>query len=381
VKCVHCGRISRLRERTDGRCPGCQHRFAFDPEARPAAGTDAEFQAAIDRVSGGGQLRFTTRQLWLAVHGKSTMPPFPPVSEGFIVLPALGFALPGLFMAAFAEPGMLILAVVGGMVGAALGWGAAQTARDRYADQLRPCLPFDVFLSGQLRPWVEVHGKIPGLLSPHGTDVATAPPQVPADVASWDRAVVTDRRETAKVLVANGFDIEHKCAVLSRDGYPDGAADTIKGVLRRNPRLTVFALHDASPDGCQLPLDLREPGWFPEPSVRVVDLGLQPETVRRLELPWIPGSPVQWPSWTPELIELLSYEDRRWLAVGNVFELAALPSAHLMRVAYEGIVAAGPNDGSDRDPAYDDAPWTGVAAWFKSLTGGGPDAAVVDGFG
>jgi hypothetical protein len=231
---------------------------------------------------------------------------------------------------------------------------------------------------------VEVHGNIPGLLSPHGTDVATAPPQVPADVAAfpWECSVVTDRRETAKMLVANGFDIEHKCAVLSRDGYPDGAADMIRETLRRNPRLTVFALHDASPDGCQLPLDLRDPEWFPEPSVRVVDLGLRPETVTRLDLPWIPGTPVQWSSWTPELIELLSYEDRRWLAAGNVYELAALPSAQLMRAAYEGIVAAGPDDGSGLDPAYDGAHWTGVAVWFRALAGGGgADTAAADGLG
>src|SRR5688500_5983904 len=166
MKCIHCGRVSRLRERTKGRCPGCRHRFAFDPEARPAAGTDAEFQEAIDRVSGGGQLRFTTRQLWHAVNGKSTMPPFPPPGDGYVVGGALIGALPGAAMAFLPDMGgMLILAFVGGAVGAALGWGVAQTERERYADRLRPRLPFGVFLSGQLRPWVEVHGEIPGLLS------------------------------------------------------------------------------------------------------------------------------------------------------------------------------------------------------------------------
>jgi hypothetical protein len=382
MKCVHCGRVSRLRERADGRCPGCGHRFAFNPEARPGGGTDAEFQDAIDRVSDGGRLRFTVRQLWLAVNGKSTIPPPPRSSESYMLPGAVALALPGILMAMIPDMGgMLIMAILGGAAGAAMGWGAFQTEMQKYADRIRPRLPFDVFLSGPLRWWREVHGDIPGLLDPGDTDAAAEPPQVPADMAGWDRAVVTDRWGMARMLVANGFHLEHRCAVLSRDGYPAGSADTIKETLRRNPRLTVFALHDASPEGCQLPLDLREPEWFPDPSVRVVDLGMRPETVMRLKLPWIPGKPMA--GWTlpPPLTELLSYDDRRWLAAGNVYELAALPSAKLMRAAWEGIVAAGLNDGSGRDPAYDGASWASVAGWFGTLDGGGAGTVEVDRYG
>jgi hypothetical protein len=277
--------------------------------------------------------------------------------------------------------GMLFMAIVCGAAGAALGWGVVQTEMQKFADKLSPRLPFDVFLSGPLRWWREVHGDIPGLLDPGDTDAAAEPSQVPADMAGWDRAVVTDRWGMARMLVANGFHLEHWCAVLSRDGYPAGTADTIKQTLRRNPRLTVFALHDASPEGCQLPLDLREPEWFPDPSARVVDLGMRPETVMRLKLPWIPGRPVQWSAWPPELIELLPYDDRRWLAAGNVYELAALPSAQLMRAAWEGIVAAGLNDGSGGDPAYDGASWASVAGWFGAPADGGADRVALDRYG
>lgn len=382
MKCIHCGKVSRLRERADGRCPGCGHRFAFDPEARPAAGTDAEFQDAIDRVSDGGRLRFTIRQLWLAVNGKSTIPPPPRSSESYTVPFAVVLALPGAVMAMLPDMGgMVMMAIVGGAAGAALGWGAFRTEVERYADRIRPRLPFEVFLGGQLRWWREVHGDIPGLLNPGDTDAAAEPPQVPGDMAAWDRAVVTDRWGMARMLVANGFHLEHECAVLSRDGYPAGIADTIKEALRRNPRLTVFALHDASPEGCQLPLDLREPEWFPDPAVRVVDLGMRPETVMRFKLPWIPGKPV--PGWTlpPRLAHLLAYDDQRWLAAGNVYELAALSPAQLMRAAWEGIVAAGLNDGSGGAPAYDGAFWTSVAGWFGAPDDGGADRVALDRFG
>ena len=33
-----------------------------------------------------------------------------------------------------------------------------------------------------------------------------------------------DSRDTARMLVANRFHFEHNCAVLSRDGYPDGGS-------------------------------------------------------------------------------------------------------------------------------------------------------------
>jgi hypothetical protein len=367
MKCIHCGRISRLRERPDGRCPGCGHSFAFDPDARPGAGTDAEFQAAIDRVSGGGRLRFTARQLWLAANAPLRRPA-PPGGGEWIILYAVVGAVPGILMA-FLEPGFVILAMVGGAATGAIGWGVAQDEMNRYTDQLRPRGPFQTFLRYQLSPWLEVHGDIPGLLPQHDTDAAAAPPPVPADAAAFDCLLVTDRRETAQMLLANGFHLEHDCVVLSRGGYPYGSsADTVRAVLRRKPRLTVFALHDASPEGCRLPLYLRRPEWFPDPSVRIVDLGLRPRTVMRLTLPYFPGPRLQS---GPEVLNgLLPDADVGWLFAGNVFELAAVPSAEVMRAAYEGMVAAGRNDGSGRAPVYNDVCWTYVGAWFGSLAHG-----------
>jgi hypothetical protein len=371
MKCIHCGRISRRRERVDGRCPGCGHAFAFDPGVRPGAGTDAEFQVVIDRVSGGGRLRFTTRQLWLAATLPRVMPA-PPHHTALYMLPfALLLGVPMFAIAAVTGmPAMMLMPFVGTAAGAAIGWAMAQDEIRKHEDRLRP-FPIEPFLRYQLAPWLQVHGEIPGLLPPRDADAAAA--QVPADAATGevDRVVVTDRWETAQMLVANGFHLQHRCAVLSRDGYPDGVADAVRQALRRNPRLTVFALHDASPDGCRLPLDLRGPEWFPDPSVRVVDLGLRPATVMRLNLPPLPGERV--PSLTAGLYELLPYRDRHWLDGGNSYELAAVPSAHLMRAVYEGMVAAGRDDGSGRAPAYNDAFWSCVGLWFGSMAGGGTD--------
>jgi hypothetical protein len=382
MKCIYCGEISRKREREDGRCPKCRHPFAFEPSTGPHHRiTDLAFKQAIDRVSR-GRLRFTDRQLW---HALTTPLIHPSITKGAwapaVTWPIIG-ALPGIVLDMRSEvPGMKLVAGLGAVAGLVLGVALARAEMRSNANLgVYTYLPLDVFRETYLPRWREAHGDIPGLLPLRGAAVAALPRQVPADVAafSFDRAVVTDRWETAQMLVANRFHFEHNCAVLSVDGYPDAIADTVKEMLRRNPRLTVFALHDASPVGCELPLDLREPEWFPDPAVRIVDLGLRPETVKRLKLLWVRGQDLPRPS---RLEGMLTEKELKWLAAGNTCELAAVPPALLMRGAYRGIVAAGPHDGPTRAPVYDGASWTGGAVWFGALGGAAADTAAVDGFG
>lgn len=341
MKCIHCGTDSRLRERTDKRCPKCRHPFAFEPTADPDRVTDVRFKHAIERVSGGGKVQFTEQNLWYELNRR------------------------------WMKPGL---------------WDSVLSAlaRRRGPAQPRPPrIPFAAFEQRYLRRWREVHGDVAGLLPVREVAAPALPAAVPADVAafSFDRVVVTDRWETAQVLVANRFHFEHSCAVLSRDGYPDGTAETVKEMLRRNPRLTVFALHDASPGGCLLPLTVREAEWFP--GARIVDLGLRPGTVRRLRIPALPGTATLVP---PRLAEILSAKDVAWLAEGHRAELAVLRPAQLMRAVYKGIVAAGPGDGSSggsdgsTSGGGGDTYYGGGIIWVGD-PGPGADTAAVDGFG
>jgi hypothetical protein len=339
MKCIHCGTDSKLRERTDKRCPRCRHPFAFEPTTDPHRVTDGQFRNAIGRVSGEGKVQFTERQLWYEFNRR------------------------------WMKPGFLRNVL------------SAFSRRRGPAQPRPPRVLLDDFERLYLRRWREVHGDVAGLLPVREVAAPSLPAEVPRDVAafSFDRAVVTDRWETAQMLVANRFHFEHNCAVLSRDGYPDGIAPTLKEMLRRNPRLTVFALHDASPGGCLLPLTLRDPEWFPEPSIRIVDLGVRPGTARRLRVPALAGAPTQPP---PRLAELLPAEDVAWLATGHVAELAALRPEQVLRAAYQGIVAAGPNDGSGSGGS-DGGGYGGDGGgviWVGDLSPGG-DTAAVDGFG
>ena len=380
MTCIHCGTDSKLRERTGQRCPRCKHPFAFEPTTDPHKVTDGQFKNAIDRVSGQGKVQFTRRQLWYEFNRRWMKPGF--WRSPFGMLPFAGASAGLLTGLGIVHEAVLLLAAMGGVAGVGAGALLSGLANRRAPRPPRPPrIPFDVFQKQYLRRWREAHGEVAELLPVREMAAPALPREVRADVAafSFDRAVVTDTWETAQMLVANRFHFEHNCAVLSRDGYPEGIADTVKEMLRRNPRLTVFALHDASPGGCLLPLTLRNAEWFPDPAIRIVDLGLRPGTARRMRVPALAGAPTQPP---PRLGEILPEEDLAWLAEGHTAELAALRPEQVLRAAYQGIVAAGPGDGSGSGGPTpgDGGGGGGGIIWVGDLSPGA-DTAAVDGFG
>jgi hypothetical protein len=127
--------------------------------------------------------------------------------------------------------------------------------------------------------WIKVHGQ------PKGVIIRREPlhrPQDPREIEpdlgdySFDRAVICDRARTVDLLLANNFHFENNCAILSVEGYPAGPFETVRAMLKRNPRLVVYTLHDATPAGCQLAHRLAtDPDWFAG-WAKVVDVGLRP---------------------------------------------------------------------------------------------------------
>ncbi len=337
MKCIHCGTDVQPRRRRD-RCPACRHPFAINPARDPYALTDEELRDAARRVSGIGRHFFGARQLWHELnHGRPR-----PVKRGWrgfysvclIVGGAGGVVAGGLAGDGIAVLLLLVLGMKAGMGVALLadilfgGRGDKRGARTVPYDAFVPCL----------QRWQSVHGPINRL-------VPTPVPGVPADVADFsvDRVVVTQHAETAAMLVANGFHAAHHCAVLSLDGYPFGIAEAARETLRRNPRLTVFALHDASAEGLQLPFTLREPAWFPEPTTLIVDAGLRSaglDYVRRTRLPLRVGQgpPATLPA---HVRKALTPKEVTWLEAGYRAELAPLRPGLIMRLLQRAFTAAG----------------------------------------
>jgi hypothetical protein len=97
---------------------------------------------------------------------------------------------------------------------------------------------------------------------------------------SFDRAVICDDAEIARCLIANNFHFENNSAVLSVDGYPHDIFATVMDMLRLNPELQVYAVHDASRRGVALPHILStEPRWFAGTTVKIFDVGLLPRQI------------------------------------------------------------------------------------------------------
>jgi hypothetical protein len=169
---------------------------------------------------------------------------------------------------------------------------------------------------------------------------ATVSPDVSA--YSFDRLVVCDRPEIAQFLIANNFHFENNCAVLSVTGYPQSIFDTIMQMLRRNPDLKVYALHDCTPRGIGLVNQLRtSPNWFQDSSVIIIDIGLLPwqiiaagDSMLVLNSSEYARDAVQLP---PEIRQNLYAEELEWLEAGNFVELESFSPQRLIQILNRGI--------------------------------------------
>lgn len=313
MKCIRCGNDCTYPQRQDKRCPTCQGTFAFEPRTGDPI-TDAGMKSAIDAVSSMGTVRFLPDHVYYEIARRRR-------SKGYGRATFYGLGVVGMLIA-LANPaaGLAIAAVCGG-IGTML-WPSPAIAFPR--------MTFETLW----RHWVDVHGAPAGLIVRRQRAPA-APYRGPTDIPSYsfDRAVVCDRPQTADVLLANNFHFENNCAVLSVDGYPPHAFDMVRQMLANNPRLVVYALHDATLAGCGLAHRLAsDPTWF-RGRARVVEVGLRPAHARRLRGVWQPAAEPLPPHRTG-----MTASEHRWLA-GHSLELAAIRPEQVIKRLYAVIVA------------------------------------------
>lgn len=300
MKCVECGTDTKKKDRPEGRCPKCGHPFAFDPTNGDEL-TDAAFAAALQRVGAKGKVRFTEAHL---------------VQE----LRRVGVkrrggcnALLSFFVGAFRALGLV--------------WGP---------DAAREGGPLNdpARLRAYIKRWAKVNGPIEGLLQGR-PQPARLSPEMLEELRSYsfDRAVITDRREVVDTLVANRFHFENNCAVLTADGHPEHSFAVLREMLRKNPNILVLVVHDATPEGCRLAAHLRhDPAWF-KGIGRVVDVGLRPGHAR-----FFPG--LEQPAHHPGPVsagEGIEKEEAEWLAL-NRLDLAVIRPEQLVKRLYRAMV-------------------------------------------
>lgn len=324
--CIRCGKDSRYKDRSGRKCPGCGKLFAFEP-AKGDKFSDRAFKSAIDQVSAEGRLRWGVEHLYYEVARRiKTRPVLKTLLFGGVLACGLGF---------WSGKWSVFVA----LIAATLVW--LLWSRLRSLDGSTIVLSQRDF-DAMWKRWLEVHGPPAGLI------VRAAQPPKPVarapDVGdySFDRAVICDRARTVDLLIANNFHFENNCAVLTMSGYPAHAFETVKKMLLRNPRLQVYALHDASASGCRMPFQLATGrDWFKD-RARVIDVGLRPaqaKPVSTLCRP-APGPVSPGPGLSPR--------DAKWLSRFNL-ELAAMRPEHILKSLYAAIRTQHGEEDTDSD--------------------------------
>lgn len=434
MKCINCQTDNKLKDRTAnrGRCIRCNHQFAFEPTAmRGFKITDPMFAKAIADISVNDTLFFTPKQLFYLLDKRSR----PKIYDEFYTIPGyliinLASAIFVLIwtLTLFSEwsiafiLGMFVInsLLIAGTFTASRSSKYPYKQRQKFAKNLQVwggivlvcgigvtmlSSSFPLFLAssaigllsiylgtrkiekhpansqnftielnqfqGWLNTWTEINSMTKLLPPPRALNANTA---VSPDVSaySFDRLVVCDRPEIAQFLIANNFHFENNCAILSITGYPQSIFDTTMRMLRRNPDLKVYALHDCTPKGIGLVDHLRtSPNWFSDSSAIIIDLGILPRQIiaagDNMFVLSSDSSARDAVQLSPAIRHGLSAEELDWLELGNYVELESFSSQKLIQILNLGIAKS-------RDLGSDDS---------SLILLGGTDSSiyVVDSFG
>jgi len=403
MKCINCGTDNKLKDRTanQGRCIKCNHPFVFEPTSMGTAKiTDSMFSKTLADISASYTLYFTPKQLLYFLDSRVRKKAFQPIGFWFLYLFlnvwVTGFV--GGFTAAFIPNSVLVVNLVYqagtiwylfnntnssrlnnasrkasaktlqrlGVVILVVGISASLFVLNSFpvfsivvilgllsiflgTRQLRKVenLPQELLFSSidldrWLIKWQQINGKVDKVLTSQQEQIA--PTSINPDITaySFDRLVVCDSANIAQLLIANNFHFENNCAILSITGYPQSIFNTTMEMLRRNPDLKVYAIHDCSSKGVNLVHHLRtSEKWFLNSNVTIIDLGLLPRQIIASQGKMFTRFSSQLKDEAKKLsvdIRLtLTADELAWLDTGNFVELESFTPQKLIQVLRHGI--------------------------------------------
>jgi hypothetical protein len=192
-----------------------------------------------------------------------------------------------------------------------------------------------------LNRWNSINDSPEKILSPPQTSNLPAAPNPEITAYSFDRAVICDTPEIAQLLISNNFHFENNCAILTIDGYPQSIFTTTMEMLRRNPDLKVYALHNCSPSGIQIVHRLRtDHNWFPDPTIPIIDVGILPRQIMdNLDLLILqsPKSAQASQQLDPDFRASLNPAALAWLDAGCYLELESFSPRKLIQILQRAI--------------------------------------------
>ena len=353
MKCIKCNTDNKLKERTanKGRCKSCKHPITFDPKSGSGVEfTDRFFANTISTLSVNDTLFFTRGQFYYFFNARRQKAR--QKSFGLLGCGLLAFGIIVL-IAAISNASFFITLVALALLTGGVLLLIPRIRKRLLSKQRKQITVTPDQLERWLNQWMHNNGNLAKLLPAPQTASKRADVSPEIKQYSFDRLVVCERATIAHFLIANGFHFENNCAVLSVDKYPHDLFDTVMEMLRRNPALKVYTLHDASPAGIQLPSRLAaDPDWFQGSSnVQIHDLGLLPRQILDKSV-FVRQAPL----FGNQAASLLSGpagaslrpEELKWLQEGNYVELESISPKVLLRVITQGIARS-------RVPGADDA--------------------------
>jgi hypothetical protein len=355
VKCIKCHTDSPHKDRSTGACPNCREKFAFEPKAGDVF-TDPAFASAIDRVSASDAVRFTASNLYYELARARRRAGS---SKVVVVVVVIVLCVVGAIVSGSAQS-IIPFAIAALVAATILVLGIVSKRR------ATPELTESAF-HALLARWKSAHGtpaKLVHRVAPAVSKGSTK--ELPRELAtySFDRAVICDRPETVDLLLANNFHFENNCAILAVNRYPEAVFGPVLEMLRRNPRIEVYALHDASVIGHDLARQLAtSPEWF-RGIGRVTDVGILVKHAAKMRGLWQETRRT-----VPVTFRDLSTAENVWLTQ-YVLELAAIRPEQVIKRLFRAMTQPGEQVTTDDGGIY-----------FVGGSFGGSDAGTSDGGG
>jgi hypothetical protein len=399
MKCIRCSTDNNLKDRTlhGGRCSNCRHPFCFEPTTMGAVKiTDTMFAKTLTDISVNGTLSFTRPQfasfldkrlrsktanwvgglmlisipiliwavvvtigggfldafpfilfffglnalsLWLRLQGTSVSRTNRRTLSLILIVWGIFLLVIGTIIGLISQSGFAVIASIA--IGGLSLLGGLQQLKNNYPPQ--PSLVSLDSANGWLDNWQHMNGPIANLLPPPN-NATSNPPQLSGDIThySFDRLIVCDRDSIAHFLIANNFHFENNCAILSIDRYPTDIFESVMTMVRRNPDLTVFVIHDCSAKGLLTTDRIRnEAAWFANTSVTIVDIGLLPRQILEAKRGFTVAqstSQGQRATQLPTKIrQSLLRAELDWLDAGNTVSLESIAPRQLMTALQRAI--------------------------------------------
>ena len=383
-----------------GRCRQCSHEFVFEPTSMSAETrlTDAFFAKLISDVSANKTLFFTPSQLYYILEKRLRLRSRKSVGSNLIIyvgggllfillasimskgffklsfdlsvpivstlyitwaisqiaqniisnesnrrnrqnsidtlkLIAMALILIGLPLSIFEQTVVgMVSSIILGISAAALALKTTRQQDEIFDNILIDREQFDRWLAR----WNSINNPPEKILPLPDNSNLPAAPNLEVTAYSFDRVVVCDTPEIAQLLISNNFHFEHNCAILTIDGYPQRIFTTTMEMLRRNPDLKVYALHDCSPNGIQLIHRLRgDDNWFPDLNTPIIDVGILPrQIIDNLDIIALqsPASAQSSQQLAPAFRASLNPAELSWLDAGCYLELESFSPRKLIRI-------------------------------------------------